>query len=77
MAGLAPILVQEKLLLPSIGIAQEFISFKSVSFESEKFICVRENGAQPTVVSMYQWFADHFPCESVGLPLTLDNANAQ
>ncbi|MEW5310804.1 MAG: hypothetical protein WDW38_002565 [Sanguina aurantia] len=50
MAGLAPILVQEKLLLPSIGIAQEFISFKSVSFESEKFICVRENGAQPTVV---------------------------
>lgn len=60
MAGTAPILVQEKLLLPSIGIAQEFISFKSVSFESEKFICVRENGAQPTVVSVHLWFADHY-----------------
>lgn len=36
--------------LPSIGVAPEFISFKNVSLESERYICVRETGAQNNVV---------------------------
>lgn len=36
--------------LPSIGVAQEFISFKNVTMESDKYICIRETGAQNTVV---------------------------
>ncbi len=36
--------------LSSIGVAQDFISFKNVSMESDKYICVRETGAQNTVV---------------------------
>jgi len=36
--------------LPSIGVAQEFISFKNCSMESEKYICIRETGAQNQVV---------------------------
>eukprot|EP00775_Hariotina_reticulata_P002628 gene2628-2929_t len=46
----APLVVQEKLMLPSIGVAQEFISFKNCSMESEKYICIRETGAQNQVV---------------------------
>jgi clathrin heavy chain len=38
------------LQLPSIGVNSEFISFKNVTMESEKYICVRETGAQNTVV---------------------------
>lgn len=49
-AAAAPLLVTEKLLLSSIGVAQDFISFKNVSMESDKYICVRETGAQNTVV---------------------------
>lgn len=30
--------------------SQEFISFKNVTMESEKYICIRETGAQNTVV---------------------------
>ncbi|KXZ42859.1 hypothetical protein GPECTOR_114g310 [Gonium pectorale] len=45
-----PLLVQEKLLLPSIGVAQDFISFKNVTMESDKYLCIRETGAQNTVV---------------------------
>uniref|UniRef100_A0A383W0X8 Clathrin heavy chain n=1 Tax=Tetradesmus obliquus TaxID=3088 RepID=A0A383W0X8_TETOB len=50
MAAAAPLVVQEKLLLPSIGVAQEFISFKNCSMESEKYVCIRETGAQNQVV---------------------------
>eukprot|EP00879_Flechtneria_rotunda_P000465 GHRR01000566.1.p1 GENE.GHRR01000566.1~~GHRR01000566.1.p1 ORF type:complete len:1351 (+),score=578.78 GHRR01000566.1:197-4249(+) len=50
MAAQAPLVVQEKLMLPSIGVAQEFISFKNTSMESEKYICIRETGAQNQVV---------------------------
>ncbi|GLI67875.1 hypothetical protein VaNZ11_012164 [Volvox africanus] len=50
MAQAAPLLVQEKLSLPSIGVAQDFISFKNVTMESDKYICIRETGAQNTVV---------------------------
>lgn len=53
MASTAPIVVAEKLLLPSVGINAENINFKAVTAESEKFITVREQGtagAQNTVV---------------------------
>lgn len=46
----APLVVQEKLLLPSIGVAQEFISFRNATMESDKYICIRETGAQNQVV---------------------------
>jgi clathrin heavy chain len=36
--------------LSSIGVTPEFISFKNVTMESEKYICIRETGAQNTVV---------------------------
>jgi clathrin heavy chain len=36
--------------LSSIGVTPEFISFKNVTMESEKYICIRETGAQKTVV---------------------------
>lgn len=36
--------------LPAIGVGQEFISFKNTTMESDKYICVRETGAQNTVV---------------------------
>jgi clathrin heavy chain len=36
--------------LPSIGVGQEFINFKSITMESDKYICVREAGAQNQVV---------------------------
>lgn len=42
--------MQEKLLLSAIGVNQEFISFKNVTMESEKYICIRETGAQNQVV---------------------------
>lgn len=38
------------LQLPAIGVGQEFISFKNTTMESDKYICVRETGAQNTVV---------------------------
>lgn len=44
------LLVHACLQLPSIGVAQEFISFKNCSMESEKYICIRETGAQNQVV---------------------------
>ncbi|KAI8476142.1 MAG: vesicle coat protein clathrin, heavy chain [Monoraphidium minutum] len=50
MAAQAPIVVQERLSLPSIGVGQEFINFKSVTMESDKYICVRESGAANQVV---------------------------
>lgn len=46
----APLVVQEKLMLPSIGVAQEFISFRNTAMESDKYICIRETGAQNQVV---------------------------
>lgn len=46
----APLVVQEKLMLPSIGVAQEFISFRNTTMESDKYICIRETGAQNQVV---------------------------
>lgn len=36
--------------LPSIGVAQEFISFRNTTMESDKYICIRETGAQNQVV---------------------------
>ena len=36
--------------LPSINVAQEFITFKNVSLESDKYLCIRETGAQNMVV---------------------------
>lgn len=36
--------------LPSIGVAQEFISFKNTTMESEKYVCIRETGATNQVV---------------------------
>lgn len=37
-------------MLPSVGVGVEFMTFKNVTMESEKYICVRETGAQNTVV---------------------------
>lgn len=36
--------------LSSIGVADSFMTFKNVSFESEKYITIRETGAQNTLV---------------------------
>jgi hypothetical protein len=36
--------------LLSINVAQEFITFKNVSLESDKYLCIRETGAQNMVV---------------------------
>eukprot|EP00798_Chlamydomonas_sp_ICE-L_P023297 gene23297-30533_t len=46
MASSAPIVVSEKLLLPNLGVAVENVTFKNVSMQSEKYICIRETGAQ-------------------------------
>jgi clathrin heavy chain len=36
--------------LPNIGVNQQFISFTNVTMESDKFICIRETGANNSVV---------------------------
>ena len=38
------------LQLPNIGVNQQFISFTNVTMESDKFICIRETGANNSVV---------------------------
>lgn len=43
-ASAAPIQIQERLVLTSIGIQPENITFKNVTLESEKYIAVRESG---------------------------------
>ncbi|DBA67143.1 hypothetical protein WJX79_007694 [Trebouxia sp. C0005] len=50
MAAAAPIALREALLLPNIGVNQQFISFTNVTMESDKFICIRETGANNSVV---------------------------
>ncbi|EIE26635.1 clathrin heavy chain [Coccomyxa subellipsoidea C-169] len=50
MAAAAPITLKEALLLPNLGINQQFISFTNVTMESDKFICIRETGASNSVV---------------------------
>ena len=40
-AGL-PIKFQELVNLPNVGINPQFISFNSLTMESDKYICVRE-----------------------------------
>jgi len=51
MAGQAlPIRLQEVLQLPSLGINPNAITFANLTMESEKFICVREEGEQVQIV---------------------------
>uniref|UniRef100_A0A7S0V4E8 Clathrin heavy chain n=1 Tax=Polytomella parva TaxID=51329 RepID=A0A7S0V4E8_9CHLO len=46
----APIYVNEKLQLSSVGVSAENITFKNVTLESDKYICVRETGAQNVLI---------------------------
>ncbi|CAH8290985.1 unnamed protein product [Eruca vesicaria subsp. sativa] len=49
-AANAPITMKEVLTLTSVGINQQFITFRNVTMESDKFICVRETSPQSSVV---------------------------
>ncbi|KAK9810517.1 hypothetical protein WJX72_012055 [[Myrmecia] bisecta] len=70
MAASAPISLKEALLLPSIGINQQFISFTNVTMESDKFICIRETGAQNSVVIVDM----ASPMAPMKRPITADSA---
>lgn len=56
--------------LPAIGVGQEFISFKNTTMESDKYICVRETGAQNTVVIVDMTN----PTNPARRPITADSA---
>ncbi len=56
--------------LPSIGVGQEFISFKNTTMESDKYICIRETGAQNTVVIVDM----ATPSSPARRPITADSA---
>jgi clathrin heavy chain len=58
------------LQLPNIGINQQFISFTNVTMESDKFICVRETGAQNSVVIVDM----ASPLSPMKRPITADSA---
>ncbi len=58
------------LQLPNLGINQQFISFTNVTMESDKFICVRETGAQNSVVIVD--IAN--PLSPLKRPITADSA---
>lgn len=53
-----------------MGINQQFISFLNVTMESEKFICVRETGAQNSVVIVDL----ASPLSPLRRPITADSA---
>jgi clathrin heavy chain len=63
-------LVPSVLQLPNLGINQQFISFTNVTMESDKFICVRETGAQNSVVIVD--IAN--PLSPLKRPITADSA---
>eukprot|EP00884_Botryococcus_braunii_P006634 jgi/Botrbrau1/15972/Bobra.0294s0010.1 len=69
-ASAAPIALKEVLLLPNLGINQQFISFTNVTMESDKFICVRETGPQNSVVIIE--VAN--PLSPLKRPITADSA---
>lgn len=50
-----------RLQLPAIGVAQEFITFKNVTMEGERFICVRETGATNQVSRVACFAAQNSP----------------
>lgn len=50
MAAPAPIQMKELLVLPNVGVNQQFISFTNVTMESDKYICVRETAPQNSLV---------------------------
>ena len=56
--------------LPQLGINQQFISFLNVTMESEKYICVRETGAQNSVVIVDM----ASPLTPLKRPITADSA---
>ena len=56
--------------LPNLGINQQFISFLNVTMESDKFICVRETGAQNSVVIVDM----ASPLSPLRRPITADSA---
>jgi len=66
----SPISVSEKLSLPAVGVAQEFITFKNVSMEGERYLCVRETGAANQVVIV----DTQNPASPVRRPITADSA---
>mmetsp|Transcript_22621 Transcript_22621/g.70241 ORF Transcript_22621/g.70241 Transcript_22621/m.70241 type:complete len:1205 (+) Transcript_22621:68-3682(+) len=66
----APVQMREALLLPNLGINQQFISFTHVTMESEKFICVRETAGTNNVVIVDM----SNPTQPLRRPITADSA---
>lgn len=59
-----------RLQLPNIGINPQFFTFTHVTMESEKFICVRENAPQNSVVIVEM----NMPMQPLRRPITADSA---
>nr|AQQ11752.1 clathrin heavy chain 2 [Chara australis] len=69
-AASAPIAVKEALSLAGLGINPQFFTFTHVTMESEKFICVRENAPQNSVVII----DTAMPLQPLRRPITADSA---
>ncbi|KAF3660335.1 Clathrin heavy chain 1 [Capsicum annuum] len=60
----------EKMLLQSIGVNPQFITFTNVTMESDKYICVRETAPQNSVVIIDM----NMPMQPLRRPITADSA---
>ncbi|KAL2934338.1 Clathrin heavy chain 2 [Bienertia sinuspersici] len=69
-AANAPIVMKEALMLPSIGMNSQFITYTHVTMESDKYICVRENSLQNSVVVVDM----NMPMQPLRRPITVDSA---
>jgi clathrin heavy chain len=74
MASAAPIAMKEVLLLPSLGINQQYISFTNLTMESEKYICVREMGAATGGTNNVVIIDMASPMQPMRRPITADSA---
>ncbi|KAJ1440431.1 Clathrin heavy chain, N-terminal [Sesbania bispinosa] len=69
-AANALITMREALTLPSIGINPQFITFKHMAMESDKYICVQETAPQNSVVIVGM----NMPMQPLRRPIATDSA---
>ncbi|EFJ13237.1 hypothetical protein SELMODRAFT_157554 [Selaginella moellendorffii] len=69
-AASAPITMKEALVLTSLGINPQCITFNHVTMESEKYICVRETTPQNSVVIIDM----NLPLQPLRRPITADSS---
>jgi len=74
MANSAPVAMKEVLLLPSVGINQQYISFTNLTMESQKYICVREMGAASGGTNNVVIIDMASPTQPMRRPISADSA---